>query len=36
MKIYDISLPISPELPVWPGDPQVVLEQGLFHGCRGA
>ena len=27
MKIYDVSLPISPELPVWPGDPQVVLEQ---------
>jgi len=27
MKIYDISLPISHELPVWPGDPQVILEQ---------
>jgi arylformamidase len=27
MKIYDISLPISPALPVWPGDPSVVLEQ---------
>ena len=27
MKIYDICLPISPELPVWPGDPQVVLEK---------
>ena len=27
MKIYDISLPISPSLPVWPGDPPVVLEQ---------
>ncbi len=27
MKIYDISLPISPDLPVWPGDPQIVLEQ---------
>jgi arylformamidase len=27
MKIYDVSLPISPELPVWPGDPVVVLEQ---------
>ncbi len=27
MKIYDISVPISPELPVWPGDPPVVLEQ---------
>jgi arylformamidase len=27
MKIYDISLPISPSMPVWPGDPAVVLEQ---------
>lgn len=27
MKIYDISIPISPELPVWPGDPAVILEQ---------
>ncbi len=27
MKIYDISLPISPALPVWPGDPPVVLER---------
>ena len=27
MKIYDISLPISPEMPVWPGDPPVVLEK---------
>jgi arylformamidase len=27
MRIYDISLPVSPVLPVWPGDPQVVLEQ---------
>lgn len=27
MTIYDISLPISPDLPVWPGDPQIVLEQ---------
>ncbi|MEW5829466.1 MAG: cyclase family protein [Chloroflexota bacterium] len=25
--IYDISLPISPDLPVWPGDPNIVLEQ---------
>ena len=29
MKIYDISLPISPNLPVWPGDPSVELEQIL-------
>jgi arylformamidase len=27
MKIYDISLPVSPDMPVWPGDPSVVLEQ---------
>ncbi len=27
MKIYDISLTITPELPVWPGDPKVVLER---------
>lgn len=26
MKIYDISLPISPDMPVWPSDPPVVLE----------
>ncbi|MBC8504988.1 MAG: cyclase family protein [Anaerolineales bacterium] len=27
MKIYDISLTISPELPTWPGDPGVNLER---------
>jgi arylformamidase len=27
MKIHDITLPISPDMPVWPGDPAVVLEQ---------
>lgn len=27
MKFFDISVPIHPELPVWPGDPQVVLER---------
>ena len=27
MKIYDITLPISPAMPVWPGDPPVVLER---------
>jgi len=27
MKIYDITLPISPNMPVWPGDPPVVLER---------
>ena len=26
MTIYDISLPISPNLPVWPGDPKIELE----------
>ena len=25
MKLYDISLPISNDLPVWPGDPSVSL-----------
>jgi arylformamidase len=27
MKTYDISLPISKDLPVWPGDPKVALRQ---------
>ena len=27
MKIFDISIAIHPKLPVWPGDPQVVLER---------
>ncbi len=26
MKIWDISLGVSPDLPVWPGDPEIVLE----------
>lgn len=26
MKLYDISLPISNNLPVWPGDPRVILK----------
>ena len=26
MKIFDISLTISPDLPVWPGDPKIELE----------
>lgn len=25
--MYDISLPLSPHLPVWPGDPPIVLER---------
>ena len=27
MRTYDISLPISTELPVWPGDPAITLER---------
>ena len=27
MKIYDVTLPISPALPVWPGDSPVSLER---------
>jgi arylformamidase len=27
MKIYDITLPIHPQMPVWPGDPPVQLER---------
>lgn len=27
MKIYDISLTVTPALPVWPGDPTVMLER---------
>ncbi len=27
MKIHDISVSISPDMPVWPNDPAVVLEQ---------
>jgi arylformamidase len=27
MEIHDISLPVSPDLPVWPGDPKIVLER---------
>jgi arylformamidase len=27
MRIYDISLLISPNMPTWPGDPNVVLER---------
>jgi arylformamidase len=30
MKIHDISVPISPDMPVWPGNPAVVLEQVSF------
>jgi arylformamidase len=27
MRIYDVSLTISPDLPVWPGDPAISLER---------
>jgi arylformamidase len=27
MKIFDISVPVSPQVPVWPGDPAIVLER---------
>jgi arylformamidase len=27
MKIYDISVMVTPKLPVWPGDPAIVLER---------
>lgn len=27
MKIFDISMPIRPEMPVWPGDPPVILNR---------
>jgi arylformamidase len=26
-KLYDISVTVTPQLPVWPGDPAVVLER---------
>lgn len=27
MRVFDISVPISPDLPVWPGDPAIELER---------
>jgi arylformamidase len=27
MKTYDISVPITPDMPVWPGDPSVAMQQ---------
>jgi arylformamidase len=27
MRIYDVSLPLTKDLPVWPGDPAVVIRQ---------
>ena len=29
MTIFDISLPVSPAIPVWPDDPQVVLRRTM-------
>lgn len=27
MRIWDVSVPVTPELPIWPGDPPIVLER---------
>nr|NIO71327.1 cyclase family protein [Anaerolineae bacterium] len=27
MQIFDVSIPISPQMPVWPGDPAVQIER---------
>lgn len=27
MKIWDISLPVSPDIPVWPGDPEINVQR---------
>ena len=27
MRIYDVSLTVSPEMPVWPGDPKIKFER---------
>ena len=35
MPIYDVTMPISPSLPVWPGDPPVVIER-IFQLEAGA
>ena len=36
MKIMDISVPLSPGLPVWPGDPRIVLERCRVIGDGSA
>lgn len=37
MKTYDISLPISPDIPVWPGDPAVIVQRvGKIEDGDGA
>lgn len=35
MRLYDISVGISPQMPVWPGDPPVRLER-VEHIAQGA
>lgn len=36
MRIWDISVPVSPTLPVWPGDPTVELERYMSLAADGA
>ena len=36
MKIYDISLTVTPALPVWPGDPSDRAGAGIENGGRRA
>ncbi|MCH8094661.1 MAG: cyclase family protein [Chloroflexi bacterium] len=33
MRVYDISVGVSPDIPVWPGDPPVILE--LIKSIKG-
>jgi arylformamidase len=33
--LIDISVPISPQMPIYPGDPGVVFESALDMGCGG-
>lgn len=35
-KLYDISVPIHPAMPIFPGDPRVVFEPALDIACGGA
>ena len=27
MRIYDVSLPITSNLPTWPGDPKIIIDR---------
>jgi len=36
MRIYDISLDITPQMPVWPGDPAVMLQRVVDMDTGGA